>query len=149
MRGTRYGIVTALALLASCGEPTNPARAAGLYVMRLVEDDALPARVFENESVRSTIVADTLRLRPDGTGTHVGVARTDFLYVADRGPETSRYSQELVFRVVGPRVEIGFICPPNANCAPPPHLVAMLRDDGLQVEYAGGSRVPQRYERVP
>jgi hypothetical protein len=50
--------------------------------------------------------------------------------------------------VVGRRVEIAFYCPPNANCAPPPHIIGMRTGDVLEVGYATGGRVPQRYERV-
>jgi hypothetical protein len=147
-RVSRGLAAASLSLLTSCGEPTSPSRAAGVYVLTQVAGDALPTALLTNESVRIMVIADTLRLSPDGTGVRTSAYRTDFLSILDKAPESSEHSQAFSFRVTGDRVEIGFHCPPNANCAPPPHIIATRSGEGLDIEFAGGSRVPQGYRIV-
>lgn len=55
---------------------------------------------------------------------------------------SSRGTTELRFEMKRGRIEVSAICPPNANCAPPPHLVARAVAEGLRVDVANGQRVP-------
>jgi hypothetical protein len=117
-------------------------------VLTQVAGDALPTALLTNGSVRIAMIADTLRRSPDGTGVRISAYRTEFPSIPDTVPESSALSQSFSFRVAGNRVEIGFHCLPNANCAPPPHVSTTRAGAGLDVEFAGGTRVPQRYRIV-
>lgn len=61
---------------------------------------------------------------------------------------SSRVASELRFEIKSGRIEVSAICPPNANCAPPPDFVARAVAVGLRVDVAPGQRVPLLYTRV-
>jgi len=118
-----------------------------VYVLRTVAAAPLPAVVIDNGYAVVTFVADTLRLRPDGSGVQVIAERT-----RDAGqPEVARTeSRALSYSVVGDRIEISIVCPPTALMlgAAPPHYRGALTRTGLRLERALEYRVPLLYERV-
>ena len=131
-------LVSALPL--ACAEPLSPNDVAGAY--------ALPTLLYTNQYVTVRIFADTLRLTADGRGTVNTVREREPL---TGGPTTGpRHAQwALGFRVVRGRIEMAFDCPINANCVPPPHIVAWITAEGLRVDSALGARVPRIYTRLP
>jgi hypothetical protein len=133
----------------ACHDSLAPRDVAGTYVLQSVAMEPLPAEIYRNDYVTVRVMADTLRLRPDGTGTmsgsHVAEPRQEGM--APAAP--TWWSGQVRFRIVDDDVEVTMICPPNANCAPGPHLTARRLDSGLRVHYAFGERVPRVYARVP
>jgi hypothetical protein len=84
----------------------------------------------------------------DGTGIQVSVHEIEPLVDGIEPEAPTRGDAVLRFQTVNGRVEIAYICPPNANCAPPPHLVARRMAEGLRMDFALGLRVPLHYVRV-
>ena len=149
-RSTRFPRTSlAVVLLAvGCREPLVPASVAGAYVLREVANDALPTLRYTTDYVRVQVLADTIRLRADGTGTLASLEVTESLVTAAAPPAPRLSHSEVFFRVNGHRIEITHYCPPNANCVAGPHLIAVPTDDGLTVEWvAGTGRVPLTYSR--
>ena len=148
----RFAAACLLALCASaiaCGDALAPGDVAGTYALQRVESDPLPTLLFATEYVRVRVLADTVRLNADGSGIQISVLESEPLVkgIAPEGP--ARGEVPLRFETVNGRIEVTFICPPNANCAPPPHLVARAVSEGLRVEVAAGYRLPLLYARVP
>lgn len=133
----------------ACGDLLAPRDLAGTYALQRVDNDPLPTVLFTTEYARVGVLADTVRLNADGTGTQVRVSESEPLVEGIAPESPTRVEGALRFETVGSRIEVTFFCPPNANCAPPPHRVARAVSEGLRVVVAAGQRVPLLYARVP
>jgi hypothetical protein len=143
----------ALALLVcsavvACRDPLRPEDVVGVYALQWVESDVLPTVLYTNDNVRVRVLADTLRFRADGTGERAGLVESESLRPGVASAGQRRAQQEFRFRTGRGRIEIAFVCPINANCAAPPHIVAKPVRGGLLVEYDLGARVPQVFTTV-
>jgi len=118
-------------LAVACGDPVAPRDIAGIYTLHRVDGDPLPAVLFTTEYVRVRVLADTLRLNANGTGLQISVWEGEPLVPGLPAEPPSRVASELRFESKGGRIEVSEICPPNANCAPPPYLVARAVAEGL------------------
>src|SRR4051812_1300422 len=148
MRARLLLLATAPLLLAtSCRDITAPLDYDSNYTLTSIAGDPLPARSFENDYMRMTSIAETLRFRPDGTGNRVSVERVEYV-AGGTAPEELHFEAPFHYSVVDGRVQIGFDCPPNALCAAPPHMLGRLTSDGIRFDYVLGARVPQQYLKV-
>ena len=146
-------VATCLALLIAiacfgCSDPVEPADVADVYVLERVGSDPLPAVYDSNAYVRVRVLADTLRLRADGTGTRTGLLEYEALQNGDGAPQAVPVAQDFAFEVVLGRVEIAFVCADWASCIAPPHYIARPQPSGLRVDYALGGRVPLIYRAL-
>jgi hypothetical protein len=141
---------SALILLgASCRDPLTPGHVAGSYVLRQVGGDALPAVLSENGFFRLVVLADTLRLRPDGTGTVTGLRDEQPLGAGITAAGPKLVTMALMYHVVHDRIEMSFVCPPYALCVRElPQYVATTTLGGVLVDSAPGFRVPLVYQRI-
>jgi|RhiMetdeSRZDD1v2_1073273.scaffolds.fasta_scaffold785135_2 hypothetical protein len=145
---TLLGLALPAAWLASaCHEPLSVQDVVGTYVLQRVAGDPLPTLLFANEHITLRVLADTLRLTGDGSGVLARVAEAEHPNTSVP-PDTVHGESAFRFHLARGRIEVAFECPINANCAPPPHIVARRTPDGLLVEAALGARVPQVYARV-
>jgi len=97
------------------------------------------------EGVRATLLADTLRFKPDGTLVRSGSTHYDY----DTFRDTTLYmSAPYLHQTNGSRVELESVCPPNALCGPPPHLWGTLTSSGLVLKAAEDPRPTLRYRRI-
>ena len=137
----------------ACGDPLAlaPTEIAGIYALQRVESDHLPTVLYTNEFVRVRVLADTIRLRADGTGMQFGVHESEPLQEGLELENPVRGETDLRYEIVGANIEIAHVCPPNANCLPPPHFIARKPSEELLVHSAPGQlvRVPLFYTRVP
>jgi hypothetical protein len=132
----------------SCSDGLEQSALPGTYALEQVVGDALPAVLYVSEDVTIRILADTLRLDEGGVGT-----RIDLVHITTAGdpqpdnpiPGESNFRYNIERGVI----KISFDCPPNANCAPPPHMVGRFSGNGLTFHYALAERVPQVYSQVP
>lgn len=131
---------------AACDDPVRPGDLAGVYVLQSVAGDALPTVAYTTPGFAARVLADTLRLAADGTGSEARRAVND-PPAPDAGTPYATLSA-FTYAVVGGRVEVTYVCPPNADCVAGPHLVARLEGGGLVVEQALAQRVPQVYARA-
>lgn len=53
------------------------------------------------------------------------------------------------YRERGGVLELEYVCPPHALCAPPPHLGGRVTRDGLQLREAFDPTRLLRYSRLP
>jgi len=131
-----------------CREGLAPGEVMGTYVLAQVGDDPLPAVVFRDGSGVVRIIADTLRLRDAGRGSFVSVRLIEQGSSAQLPVVPSRLESELTYRIVESRVEVTFACPPNALCAPGPHLIGQRVPRGMIVEQTLLADSKLTYRRV-
>jgi len=132
-RSRRLALLACSFITLGCTDSLAPEDVAGLYVLERIGSEPLPAVMWENELNTVLVTSGTIRLRPDGSGTVSGteesIPRQDGLPATN----TSRLDVPIRFRTDGVRIEIEFLCPANANCSPPPHIVARPTLGGLRV----------------
>ena len=139
----------ALIALAGCQDGLSPTAVNGTYVLERVGDDPIPAIVLREGSAALRILADTLRLHPGGRGTFVSVSVIELPTAGPLPPVPVRLERELGWRVVRSSVEITFDCPPNADCAPGPHLVGHRTANGLVIEQTLFAVARLTYRKIP
>lgn len=118
-------------LVAACGdEPLAPSEVAGTYVLLSINGDALPAAAGYQGPADGpvTVIADTLLLAADGSGSLVRVQQP----YPDPG-SVERLESTLHYRTSESGLAISFDCPPNAlmSCVAGPHISARLGATGL------------------
>lgn len=132
----------ALLLVAGCSNGTEPLKG-DVYVLSSIAGVAVPAPYTKTPSANGLIIADTLAFDDEGFGTR----RT--YYEGANGP-TDRHSSETRFSYVrnGDAVSITFVCPPNADCIPGPHLVGTFTFTSLTIDTSISTRVPLVFSRI-
>jgi hypothetical protein len=144
--------LTAVAgLLLGCRSSTEPQPASTTtYVLQRVAGDPLPAVLVTNEVVEIRVFSDTIRLKGDGTGTISGVQESIPLTPGTPAEGPRHITSPIHYQITPTQIEIAFDCPDLANCIPPPHLLATVRSDGLQVRWGPQlqGRDPLDYVRV-
>jgi hypothetical protein len=166
-RRTLWFIISAVASTIGCADSVSvaPQDFVGEYVLTRVAGEPLPTLIFSTD-FSPTVVADTLRLRADGTGSRMrlvvlspGTSRSPRLgfgselatkATMDSGVDTtirltSVAATNLTFEVVGGLLAITYVCPINADCAPPPHAIGVRTSVGLTVTREGTARVPEEF----
>ncbi len=149
---TVFALSLAALLATACSDDLlAPSEVAGTYVLLSINGNALPAPAgYEGPADGSVIViADTLRLAADGSGSLVRVEQP--------GPDPSsvvRHESPLHFETTEGGLAVTFDCPPDALmlCIAGPHLTARLGPSGLTAVRPLGSRqedlVYSRVERL-
>lgn len=126
--------------LVGCETTLDPDTFVGSYT--LVEGGA----VLRNPEVRASILSDSLWLHRDGTARRV---TRELLEYADSARDTTLvFEAPYEYRVDGTRIELAYVCPPNAVCTPPPHLWGEISTAGLILRDAFDPRVPLQYVRA-
>lgn len=126
-------LLGAAAVAAACESPFSPGPPAATYVLAAPAGDTLPVVLWTHEGHTLSVLADTIRLRSDGSGVHVRLQR---LQPANSETTASPSSTRAPFayRIVGERIEISYPCPPNANCIAPPHEIGRVTEDAIALE---------------
>ena len=136
---------------ADSGPPTALQRLAGngvtTWVLRSVDGEAVPTVVVDNHFVRTTVLADTIRLAADGIGERRLAEHTVSFRALPPGEATYRRTERFTYTVEDGTFSAEVPCPEFAGCIAPPHLVGTLSGDVLVLERAH-YRAPLRYERV-
>ena len=147
--------LTLLLITGACGGPSGPdaeARLAGddvsVFALQSVGGDALPAVAVDSGHVRITIVADTIRLHPDGIAERHLVERTLSITGLPPGEKVRTSTERFTYRTEGHRFTGEFACPDFASCVAPPHLTGTLEPAALTLDYALYYRVPLVYARI-
>lgn len=148
MIGRRAGFAMPLALLltGACGSPFGPVELGDAYQLTSVSGEALPAIVLENEHATIVVLSDTLRFFADDRGVQVRHQEVTEASTPET-PAIQRHERAFGYRITGDRIEIAFVCPPNASCVAPPHLVGRIEGDVMRLDSWEGNQ--QVYERVP
>jgi hypothetical protein len=130
---------------AGCESSTlSPEEVQGTFVLETLAGNPVPLPLFGTGSETHFLVADTMRLGPGGAGTQVRVVRVDFDDPAR--PDVEQVSTStFYYRVRFGRMEIGYACPPNANCLPGPHGIGTHEGDALVL---GSGDSVLRYRRI-
>lgn len=146
-------LASATALLAAgCGsDPLAPSAVAGTYVLLSIDGNPLPADAGYSGPADEAIevVADTLRLAADGSGSIVTVQET-LDYPAAGDTSRARFESALHFTTSEGGIAITYDCPANALmlCIAGPHMTARLSAAGLSATRLTGSR-PQELVYAP
>jgi hypothetical protein len=139
-----------IVITSACGDSLAPGTLGETYSLIRVAGDPLPAVLQTNEAVTIRIIAQVIRFGPKGAGS---ISETIEILSHDNSdpapPAEGHYGMH--WAEVDDRIEIEFDCPPDANCAPGPHLIAWVDGPDLQAEWGPNStaRDPLRYEAVP
>lgn len=133
-RRRTFAVLAALLFtVGACDLPLESESLAGTYALVSVSGAPLPAVLFDDEQHgRLELVSQTLRLRGDGTGSMVDVTRHRPAGATATRPAESGET-ELRYRRNDDRLEISFVCPPNALCAEGPHLTGRATRESLQL----------------
>lgn len=139
-----------VALTLSCTGDLGPAVGSSTYVLREVAGDPLPTVLASNEFGSIIVYSDTIRLRHDGTGTISGVRAFEPLQAGIPIEEPTWGTADIRFQARWDRTEIAYVCPVNANCAPPPDLIAAQQGPHLHVIWGPSlrGRSPMIYAEV-
>ena len=130
------------------GPSLGPGSSASMYVLRTVAGDPLPAILVDNEHATVVSIADTIWLEPDGTGVEVATERS-----TDKGTARTvvhRDERPFSYTLERDRIAVSFECNDVIirSCAPPPHLLGVLRASGLVLESTLYHRTPLVYELI-
>ena len=136
-------LVAVIVLAAGCGSVTDPPLTGDIYVLDSIEGVALPAPYSPNRDAMQRIIADTLALATDGSGTR----RTAY----EGGPDPTRPRREetaFSYTRSGDHIEIAFACPPTARCIPAPHLAGTITTTGITITTSVVLRYPLVFHRL-
>ena len=123
-------------LTSACGSSTGPSETPGVYVLRQVADNPLPAILTENENYTTYVLADTLRLHGNGTGSVSEVLESVPVGSDLPAPGPMHIKTDFTYTTTANGdLEITFLCPPMALCIAPPHLIARLIPKGLNARW--------------
>lgn len=146
-RSSTSRIVAVMILVAAsaCDATTAPDDFVAEYALVSLASQALPASPSTHEPV-TTILADTVRLRIDGTGERV------VWYVSGNLRALFTDRDELTWRAIGDSLEVSFPCDDVvlASCIAPPHLAGRI-GAGMQWLIAHApiyNEAPAVYQRV-
>lgn len=125
-------ITLAFALLASaCEFGFGPGDVEGRrYVLESVSSVALPATI-SGAGWSYRLVADTIWFDDDARGRQVHVQEWN-------GQPRERYEQRFMYEFNDGRLEVTYVCPPNASCIEGPHLIVERRHQALLATYPPG-----------
>lgn len=132
----------------SCADPSGPSKAGQVYVLDRVGPDSLPAVYYSDDTFLVRMLADTLRLFEDGSGTRTSLLEYEVLPGGSGTPGEVPVASEFTYELKHWRLEIVFECADTGACIAPPHFIARLSSGELRVEYALGGRVPLIYRVV-
>jgi hypothetical protein len=151
----RVVIPLAVAAAACACSPTAAPRIAHVLFLHSIGGQTLPAPEYVNTACGTMIVADTLVLYEDGTGSRrtardvpswTGAVDPVTCEPAASSPRQRRLSRaSFAYRQAGDRVEIDFPCPDDASCVAPPHLAGTLSELGLVVDHSRSGVTPMVY----
>jgi hypothetical protein len=133
LRPFRMLAASVVAML-GCRDGLSPASVRGTYVLEKVGDDPMPSVIFRGPQGTVRVIADTLRLVADGRGTFVRVHVIESAESDAVAGAPGRLESALSYRVDGSKVEISYVCPPNAMCTPGPHLVGWRQGDRMLID---------------
>jgi hypothetical protein len=151
MTGSRW-LYSAAASLMSLGcshSITGPVDPTAVFILRRIQQQALPTVMTQTEFVVVRVISDTIRLARDGTGTISGVREVIPLQNgAGNGPE--HVVINFHYQQTNNRIEIEFDCPDMATCVPGPHLIANSAGNQLTATWGASmvGRSPLIYEKV-
>jgi hypothetical protein len=109
-----------------------------------VRGDPVPAIFWESEQSQLHVLADTLRLHLNGTGSEVWLLESTGLYPS--GPD--RRERSLTFRIRDTRIEATYPCGPAENCAGVITLRGELTGGELRAEVHPYGAGPMIFERI-
>jgi len=129
-----------LSSLLACESALSPGVSTGVYALRSAD----PV-VLQNSSVRIEVLADTIWLESGGSARRV--VREHLDYVSFRDTTVTR-TEPYRYETDGASIEMEYVCPPNALCAPPPHIWGHVTDEGLELRFLVDPRPLVRYRRI-
>lgn len=144
----------AFVLAASCSSGTEP-RVRDTFVLQSVAGEALPTLEYINGACGTTLVADTIVLFEDGTGTRI-TARDVPSYAGAVDPITCEPAASsprkrsvtragFRYQLDGNAISFNFPCNDTASCTPPSVQAGTLSQDGLVVDVSYTGRTPLVY----
>ena len=140
--------ILVVVVTAACQDPIQPSDIAGDYVLVSVAGDPLPAVLIENQLWRFRVHSQELVLTADGEGrltTSGEGGPTD----GASPPEAFSWESELLYRVDDRRIVVEYVCPMDATCMAPPHLILRRTAGGLVGESLINERDPLEYQPGP
>lgn len=129
-----------------CGDSVGPHTLAGRYELVRYEGNRLPAITNQSPSGTSYVVGQRFVIGADGTGT-VSIAGKTVDAAHPQGDAYS-YSHPFTYRVRDNRIEITYVCPPNADCIAGPHLTGERLSGGLALSPPTSSKPASLYTRI-
>jgi hypothetical protein len=139
-------VAGAVAVVQGCSDGTGPGLLGATYRLERYEGAPLPAVIFQAQGTSFAMIAQTIVFRADGKG----VVHTTTRAVDAQSPQGRDQSNTsaILWIVSGTRIEIAYVCPPDADCAPPPHLVGERIGNQLVLSPPSSSKLASIYARA-
>lgn len=99
----------------------------------------------QSPGVRTTVIADTLRLGVDGAAVRSTRASIDY---ESRGDTTVTSNSIYRYELKGGIIELTYLCGPAELCSPPPHYRGRFENGDMILREAHGDEPAVRYRRV-
>ena len=119
---------------------------AGVYVLRTVAGQALPAVIASHDFDHAVMLADTIFLHEDGTGGTSEIKRV--IEDPKDGEQTRTETVAFAYQMTGSRLTVELPCPPLASCSAPPHYAGTVSPDALDLTIALNYRGPMHFAKV-
>ena len=152
VRKVLIGATLVIAALAACQEPSGPDPASGHFVLERRDGQPLPVFVALTATDSVFLEGEELLLRPERLGTRLQTIR--LVPRTGGAARMEHVSFELQYRrTAAGRVELTFLCGPNALCSAGPHASGWVTEDGLQLTSGAADATyrrvlpPEPYER--
>lgn len=135
----------AITPLGACDDPLRPRDVAGTYVLRSLRGEQPPAVLGAAGNGQLIILADTLRLNADGTGSEIWLLQYTGQYAAESG----RLEVPILFEIHDGRLEGVYLCPVERFCLPvAPPLQGDFTRDGLVLAVGRHGEGPFDFRRI-
>lgn len=152
VRKVLIGATLVVAALAACQDPSGPDPGPGHFVLERRDGRPLPVLVALTATDSVFLESEELQLRPERLGTRLQTIR--LVPRIGGSARMGRDSFELQYRrTAAGRVELTFLCGPNALCSAGPHASGWVTQDGLQLTSGAAEATyrrlspPEPYER--
>lgn len=145
MRRTRQRLLVATLAMAAaaCSDSAGPVPLEGdHFVLTSIAGIGLPAPWAPNPVAQERMLAASLVLQDDGSGTWMATVETSV-----SGP-TVTWNDDVTWQRSGNHVEIDIECDDLGSCIAGPHFVGEITDDGFTVTTSSVTRPPLVFHRV-
>jgi hypothetical protein len=137
-------VAVALTAVTACADdPFGPQDVAGAYVLRTVRGEPIPAVFWESDVTQLWVLADTLRLNADGTGSEIWLLEFKGQYASGPG----RSESALQFQLRDGRLEGAYVCSGFCLAVVVP-IRGVFTGSGLRLDIAKHGEGPLEFDRI-
>jgi hypothetical protein len=139
-------LVLALAAGQACSDPTGSDRFVGTYQLTRYEGQTLPVTLQQTSAGSVSLIGERLVIGDNGKA-HKSTTVHEVNAQTPLGAALS-FAQQYAYVIRGSRIELTFICPPDADCIFVSPIVGERSGSSLSLSPAASSKPASTYARV-